>query len=93
MSELTFATRANAASLLPALLVASSVNQSRPQQEIALVFEDVDILPSDDKATIQFTAAGQSPVYGSENVLKALRSFYPFLKSKDEKLVCVEIFR
>lgn len=83
--QLTLATRANPAALLPVLLVATSLNQE--QNVIAINYEDSAVLSSGDKATVELTGANGSPVYGSDNAIKELRAAFPFLNAKDEKLV------
>ncbi|RAH48477.1 glutamate--tRNA ligase GUS1 [Aspergillus brunneoviolaceus CBS 621.78] len=82
--QLTLATRANPAALLPVLLVATSLNQE--QEVIAINYEDSAVLSSGDKATVELTGANGSPVYGSDNAIKELRAAFPFLNAKDEKL-------
>ena len=87
MAQLTLATRANPTTLLPALLVASSVNESLGRAEIAILLEEADVLSAGDGKTVEFTAGGRDSVYGSENVIKELRTTFPFLRGKDEKQV------
>lgn len=87
MAQLVIATKANPATSLPALLVATSVNESLGRPEIAIRFEEKDVLPAGDGKTVEFTAVGNNAVYGSENVIKELRTTFPFLKGKDEKQV------
>ena len=84
--QLTLATRANQAALLPVLLVATSINEARPSPVIAITYEDTAVLSQGDKATVEFTANG-APVYGPDNVIKELRANFPYLNGKDEKLV------
>lgn len=88
MAELVIATKANQATLLPALLVASSVNESLGRPEIKFRFEEADTLPESDGKTIEFTAGGKE-AYGTENVINELRTAFPFLRGKDEKQVIV----
>ncbi|KAK2756402.1 hypothetical protein FQN54_005294 [Arachnomyces sp. PD_36] len=85
MAELVIATKANQATLLPALLVAGSVNESLGRTEISFRYEDADTLPSGDGKTIEFTVEGKNAVFGSENVIKELRTTFPFLRGKDVK--------
>ncbi|KAL3462538.1 tRNA synthetases class I, catalytic domain-containing protein [Aspergillus heterothallicus] len=84
--QLTLATKANQATLLPVLLVATSVNEARPTPIIAIKYEDAATLPQGDKATVEFIGASGSPVYGAQNSLQELRATFPFLNSKEEKL-------
>lgn len=85
--NLTLATRANQALLLPVLLVATSINESRPEPVIQITYEDAAELQQGDKAVVQFTGASGTPVYGTVNALRELQSSFPYLKSKDEQLV------
>ncbi|GLB01844.1 hypothetical protein AtubIFM57258_000254 [Aspergillus tubingensis] len=83
--KLSLATKANQASLLPVLLVATSINEARPTPVIAINFEDAAVLPEGQKAIVQFTGASGAPVYGTDNAIKELRASFPFLNGKDEK--------
>ncbi|KAL4801618.1 tRNA synthetases class I, catalytic domain-containing protein [Aspergillus unguis] len=83
--QLTLATKANQAVLLPILLVATSVNEARPAPVIAINYEDAATLPRGDKATVEFTGASGFPVYGLD-ALQELRTSFPYLNSKEEKL-------
>ena len=84
---LTLASRANQAELLPVLLVAVSINEARPQPVIKITYEDTAILHEGEKAVVQFTGASGTPVFGTEKSIQELRVNFPFLTSKDEKLV------
>ncbi|KAL2787138.1 tRNA synthetases class I, catalytic domain-containing protein [Aspergillus keveii] len=84
--SLTLATKANQAALLPVLLVATSVNEARPSPIIAIKYEDAATLQQGDKAIVEFIGASGSPVYGAQNALQELRTTFPFLNSKEEKL-------
>ena len=84
-SRLVVADRANQASTLPALLIATSINESSPTVDI--VHEESDLLKEGDKAVVQLTGSSGSSVFGAENAIKALLSEFPFLKAKDEKAV------
>ncbi|KAL3478424.1 tRNA synthetases class I, catalytic domain-containing protein [Aspergillus californicus] len=83
--QLTLATKANQAALLPILLVATSVNEARPTPIIAINYEDAAVLQQGDKAIVEFIAPS-GPVYGAQNALQELRAVFPFLNSKEEKL-------
>ena len=85
--QLSLAARANQAELLPVLLVATSINAARPQPVINITFEDTALLHEGEKAIVQFTGASGTPVYGAEKSIGELRANFPFLTSKDEKLV------
>ncbi|PKY03905.1 glutamyl-tRNA synthetase [Aspergillus campestris IBT 28561] len=84
--NLTLATRANQALLLPVLLVATSINESRPEPVIQITYEDAAELQQGDKAVVQFTGTSGTPVYGTVNALRELQSSFPYLESKDEQL-------
>lgn len=85
--NLTLATRANQALLLPVLLVATSVNESRPEPVIQITYEDAAELQQGEKAVVQFTGASGTAVFGTLNALRELRASFPYLESKDEQLV------
>ncbi|ODM20004.1 putative glutamate--tRNA ligase, cytoplasmic [Aspergillus cristatus] len=84
-AQLTLASQANQAELLPVLLVATSVNAARPSPVIAINYENTALLHEGEKAVVQFTGASGSPVYGTEKAIQELRANFPFLNSKDEK--------
>lgn len=85
--QLSLAARANQAELLPVLLVATSINAARPQPVINITYEDAAELSEGDKAVVKFTGANGTPAYGTEKAIAELRASFPFLTSKDEKLV------
>jgi glutamyl-tRNA synthetase len=85
--QLTLATRASQPYLLPVLLVATSLNEARPSPVISITYEDTALLREGDKAVVQYTGASGSPVFGLINAIQELRKDFPFLNSKDEKLV------
>ena len=85
--QLTLASQANQAELLPVLLVATSVNAARPSPVIVINYENTALLHEGEKAVVQFTGASGTPVYGTEKAIQDLRANFPFLNSKDEKTV------
>lgn len=85
--QLTLATKANQASLLPVLLVATSINEARPTPVINITYEEKAILEQSDKAVVQFTGISGTPVFGAVNAIQELLKDFPFLNSKDQKLV------
>lgn len=85
--QLTLASRANQAALLPVLLIATSINEARPTPVININYEDTALLHEGENAVVQFTGASGTPVYGTEKAIQELRLNFPFLNSKDEKLV------
>lgn len=91
--QLTVATRANQALVLPVLLVASSINEARPTPVISITYEDTALLHEGEKAVVQFTGASGTPVFGTEKAVEELRSTFPYLSGKDEKLVRVQPYR
>jgi glutamyl-tRNA synthetase len=85
--QLTVATRANQPYVLPVLLVATSINEARPSPVISITYEDTAVLREGDKAVVQYTGASGNPIFGLINAVQELRKDFPFLNSKDEKLV------
>ncbi|GMG15026.1 unnamed protein product [Aspergillus oryzae var. brunneus] len=84
--QLTLATKASQASLLPVLLVATSINEARPSPVINITYEDKAVLEQGDKAVVQFTGVSGTPVFGTVNAIQELLKDFPFLNSKDQKL-------
>lgn len=87
--QLSVATRANQAALLPVLLVATSVNNSSPM--ISISYEDTAILHDGDKAIVQLKDSNGTSVFGTGESLKKLLSDFAFLHAKDEKLVMLSL--
>ena len=85
--NLKVATRANQASLLPVILVATSINEARPSPVISITYEDTALLHEGEKAIVEFTGVSGTPVYGTEKAIQELRQNFPFLTSKEGKLV------
>ncbi|KAJ5672749.1 Glutamyl-tRNA synthetase class Ib archaeal/eukaryotic cytosolic [Penicillium longicatenatum] len=83
--ELNVATRASQAALLPAVLIATSINEARPTPVINITYEDSALLSEGDKAFIQFKAADKT-VFGTIPVIQELCAQFPFLVGKDTKL-------
>ena len=90
MATLTVASKANQASTLPALLVATFAKESDPNVSMNVNFEDVDVLKSDSLASVELTRENLSSVYSCEKVINELLSFYPFLQGKTTKLVRIQ---
>lgn len=84
--ELTVATRANHAALLPVVLIATSINEARPSPVIQINYEDTALLHRGDKAIVELTTGSKS-VFGTVNAIQELCTHFPFLKGKDAKLV------
>ncbi|KAJ5831963.1 hypothetical protein N7474_000274 [Penicillium riverlandense] len=83
--ELTVATRANHAALLPVVLIATSINEARSTPVIKITCEDTAMLNEGDKAIVQLTS-GANSVFGTSNAVQELFTHFPFLRSKDTKL-------
>lgn len=86
MTTLSIASKANQATTLPALLVASYANQSDPNVSIALKFEEVETLDSGDSSVALIIKNG-SPIFGFPRCLDKLAHEYPFLTGKHDGLV------
>ncbi|KAI9933287.1 hypothetical protein ASPWEDRAFT_53076 [Aspergillus wentii DTO 134E9] len=84
--QLSLATRANQALLLPVLFVATSINEARPSPVITITYEDTAVLNEGENAVVQFTGASGTPVFGTQKVIEELRNSFPYLTSKDDKL-------
>ncbi|KAH8702161.1 glutamyl-tRNA synthetase [Talaromyces proteolyticus] len=80
--KLLCASGANPATVLPATLIATSVNEARPNPVVEIVYETVPTLPSGD--VVEFTGASGQPAVGIEAVVKELRVTFPFLTGKDK---------
>ena len=84
--ELTVATHANQAAVLPVVLIATSINEARPIPVIKIKYEDTAVLNEGDNAIVQLTG-GSNSVFGTGNAIQELFTHFPFLRSKDAKLV------
>lgn len=87
MATLNIASKANQATTLPALLIASYATESDPTASITVKFDEVDTLRSGDGATVELILEDDSPSYGSEKVIENILVAYPFLQGKHENLV------
>ncbi|KAL1970822.1 hypothetical protein VTN77DRAFT_2656 [Rasamsonia byssochlamydoides] len=83
--QLVLASGANPATILPVSLIATSVNEARPDPVIAIRYENAPTL-ADGSSVVEFTGASGTPVYGTDNAIKELRATFPFLKGKNETL-------
>lgn len=86
MTTLMIASKANQATTLPVLLVASLVNESKPNVAITLNFEEVECLRSSNSA-IELIIGNGPPIDGSSNCLEKLAQEYPFLSGKHDAQV------
>lgn len=84
--ELTVATRGNHAALLPVCLIATSINEARPNPVIKITYEDTAILNESEKAIVQLKT-GDKSTFGTINAIQELQTQFPFLAGKDTKLV------
>lgn len=92
MAKLVLATKADQSDVIPALLVATLVNESQPKAGISLQFEDTNVLKTGEKAVVEWTSGDHSPVYGTETVIKEILVSFPILGGKHDKLVRHQIF-
>lgn len=83
--KLLCAAGANPAGLLPATLIATSVNEARTSPVIDITYENVPTLTGGD--VIQLTTADGTTVEGLGAVIAELRVQFPFLNSKHEAQV------
>ena len=86
MATLNIASKANQATTIPALLVASYVKESSQPTSVNVNFKEVDALKSGEEASVELVV-GKS-VYGSENAIQSLIETYPFLQGKNDSAVC-----
>lgn len=83
--KLVCAAGANPAELLPATLIATSVNQARPSPVVEITYENTPKLPGGD--ILEFTGASGKTASGLDAVIKELRATFPYLKGKNEAQV------
>ncbi|OJJ48501.1 hypothetical protein ASPZODRAFT_140791 [Penicilliopsis zonata CBS 506.65] len=83
--QLVVATRANHASVLPVLLVASSINEASSSAVIDITYEDTALLEADEKAVVKFVGASGTAAIGLDNAIEELRATFPHLIGKDDK--------
>lgn len=88
MTTLNIASKANQATTLPALLVANYAKESDSKATVNVHLEDVDVLKSGDKASVELVQGSSSPAYGCENVINELLSTFSFLQGKQADSVC-----
>lgn len=86
MATLTIASKANQATTLPALLVASYANQSDPNVSITLKFEDVEVLEPTN-SPVDLIVGNDPPIHGFPGCLDKLAQEYSFLSGKHDGLV------
>ena len=93
MAALRIATKANQATSIPALLVATHVNQTDSNAPIDIKFEEVDSLKSGTETSVEFVVVKNAPWCGSQEVLNGLTAMYPVLFGKHETPVGYSILR
>jgi glutamyl-tRNA synthetase len=86
MATLTIASKANQATTLPALLVASYANESDPNVSITLKFEEVEVLEPKD-SPVDLIVGNDPPIHGFPSCLDKLAQEYPVLSGKHDDLV------
>ncbi|KAJ5261200.1 Glutamyl-tRNA synthetase class Ib archaeal/eukaryotic cytosolic [Penicillium angulare] len=82
--ELSVATRASGAELLPVVLIAASINEARPTPVINISYKDTAVLTEGEKSVIEFQA-GDKTVHGTIPIIQELCAQFPFLVGKDAK--------
>ena len=87
MAMLNIASKANQATFVPALLIATHANESDPNAAILVQFKEVDSLVSGDTASAELSLGTDSPVYGSKNIISKLTEAYPIIQGKNETVV------
>lgn len=83
----SIASKANQATTLPALLVASYAKEVCPNASITANFDEIDILNASDGASVELILGNDSPIYGSEKVIENILVAYPSILEKHENLV------
>jgi hypothetical protein len=88
MGELVVAIRAAQALIIPSVIIATLVNESKPDQLITIQLDDVDALKAGKDVVIELTLGSAAPVRGGEAAIKELLKHYPSLHGKQSELVC-----
>ena len=87
MVLLNIASKANQATTLSALLVASYANESDPNTAIAIKFDEVNTLESGGGASVELILGDNAPIYGPEKVIESLLTTYPSLQEQHQDIV------
>ncbi|KAK9853769.1 hypothetical protein MYU51_005223 [Penicillium brevicompactum] len=82
--ELFVATGATQALLLPAVLIASFINEASPSKIIDVTFVDDSVLGDDEKSIICLQSDGKS-ITGTAPIIQHLYANFPFLVGKDSQ--------
>lgn len=91
MATLNIASKANQATIFPALLVAYYAKEADPNASININFEELEAHKSSEKATVELVLSNAAPIYGSEDVISSLIETYPFLRGKSALSVVNDI--
>lgn len=91
MATLRIASKANQATTLPALLVASCVKESARDSNIEIIFEEIESVKSGHDIPVELCLGKERSVYGSEQSIQSIVDVFPFLQSKNESLVCTAL--
>ena len=76
MATLHIASKANQATSIPALLIASLANNKDPSASITIEFQDAETLQSGGAEAVEFVPKSGSTIHGSENVVSYLAESY-----------------
>ncbi|KAL9119259.1 MAG: hypothetical protein Q9187_004183 [Circinaria calcarea] len=87
MATLNIASKANQATFLPALLIATHANETDPNASINIQYHEVDGFQSGNAAAVELILGTDSPVHGSEKAANKLLEEYPLILGKSEALV------
>lgn len=87
MATLNIALKANQASALPALLVATYSQRSSTDATLNINYKDTETLEPDAQASVELEQGASASIYGCENVINELLSNYTSLQGKHENLV------
>ena len=91
MASIRIASKANQATTLPALLVASRVRESAKDSSIEVIFEEIESLKAGHDTSVELRLGKDKYVYGSEQSVQSMVEAFPFLQSKNESSVCTAL--
>ena len=87
MTTIRAATKANQATFLPTILVATYINKSDPDAALIIDLKDVDVLQNGVDSIVRLDIGSNASDYGSENIILKLIETYSILQSKNTDLV------
>lgn len=87
MAEIKIASKANQATTLPTLLIASYVKELDSKASINVNFEEVDALKVEDKASVELQLRNGVSTFGSEQANYKLVEAFPSIQRKNDSLV------